>query len=57
MSYLKKAGQGALGNQVIKGKEKEISSFFQVEPKPLSKRAQGCPWKTPSPQLPPTKEA
>jgi hypothetical protein len=45
---------------VIKGKEKAITSFFQVKPKPpklLPKRKQGCPWKTPPPQLSPSKRA
>ncbi len=56
MPYVKKAGQGTLGDQVIKGKKKEISSFFQLKLKPLPKRAQGHPRKTPSPQLPRTKK-
>ncbi len=45
---------------MIKGKEKAITSFFQVKPKPpklLPKRKQGCPWKTPPPQLSPSKRA
>jgi hypothetical protein len=61
MPYVKKAGQGALGeDQAIKGKEKAITSFFQVKPKPpkpLPKRKQGCPWKTPPPLLPSSKRA
>jgi hypothetical protein len=56
MPYVKMAGQGALGDQLIKGKEIEISSFFQVKPKPLPKGAQGRPWKTPSPPFPQTKK-
>jgi hypothetical protein len=36
MPCVKKVGQGALGEDLaIKGKEKAITSFFQVKPKPL----------------------
>jgi hypothetical protein len=61
MPYVKKAGQGALGEDLaIKGKAKAITSFFQVKPKPpkpLPKRKQGRPRKTPPPQLSPSKRA
>jgi hypothetical protein len=61
MPYVKKVGQGALGeDQAIKGKEKAITSFFQVKPKPpkpLPKRKRGRPRKTPPPQLPSSKRA
>ncbi len=61
MPHVKKAGQGALGEDLaIKGKEKAITSFFQVKPKPLKplpKLKQGHPWKTPPPQLSPSKRA
>ncbi len=61
MPYVKKAGQGALGEDLaIKGKEKAITSFFQVKLKPLKplpKRKQGRPRKTPPPQLSPSKRA
>jgi hypothetical protein len=61
MPYVNKAEQGTLGEDLaIKGKEKAITSFFQVEPKPpkpLPKYKQGRPWKTSPPQLSPSKRA
>jgi hypothetical protein len=61
MPYVKKVGQGALGEDLaIEGKEKAITSFFQVKPKPpkpLPKLSKEGPWKTPPPQLSPSKRA